>query len=488
MIKQWTGNAGAVIALAIALSLGISQDAKAFGGSWGSSRGGFGSSGGSWGGSGGGGLLAGRKPVRNLLGLVGSGFSAVGNGLERISNIGSNGSNGSSGGGLLGGRRLSGNRIFGGGSSGGSSGGWGSSGSSFTIAGSTGSTGGSTGYSSWSSGLSYDSAVSYGSTGGLYSGAATENYYGDWGADYLNGTSVAGYPIHSVDTFDPSVSFSDGMIYGSVEDAYSGPILGGTLADDFGVPGAVETGFEAPVLDFGASPALSPSFNDSLQPQPGAVFGPLDGQTAPGSGSGFGDGLPDAPIPDADSELDNDSTGLEKKNSEAVLSLNLPLEAKVYINGKLTQTQGRLRQYVSRNLNPEKDYRYRVKAVVEKDGRKMVRTRLISMRPGADRIVNFDFSGPQVTTLVLKVPADAEVFLDGNKTNAAGTVRTFSTKKLTDDQSWDDYKIEVRYSSNGKDVVKTRSLDLVAGVTETIEIGPSASPNPSSLQASIAKK
>lgn len=490
MIKQWTGSAGAVIALAIALSLGISQDANAFGGSWGSSRGGFGSSGGSWGGgsSGGGGLLAGRKPVRNLLGLVGSGISAVGGGLERIGNLGSSGGMGSSGGGLLGGNRLGGGRLFGGGSSGGwgSSGGSGSSGSSFSIAGANGSSGGSTGYSGWSSGLSYDSAVSYGSTGGLYSGTATENYYGDWGADYLNGTSSTGYAIHSVDT---SVPFSDGMIYGSVEDAYSGPVLGDSLINGFGVPGAVETGFDVPVLDFGASP--SPSFNDSLQPQPGSVFGPLDGQTAPGSQSGFGDGLPDAPIPDADSDSDsdsnNDSTQLQKKNSEAVLSLKLPLDAKVYINGKLTQTKGRLRQYVSRNLTQEKDYRYRVKAVFEKDGRKMVRTRLVSMRPGKDRIVKFDFSRPQVTTLVLKVPADAEVLLDGNKTNAEGTVRTFSTRKLTDDQSWKDYKIEVRYSKNGKPVVQTRSLNLIAGVTEVVSIGPSVDSPKRKLQSAIAQ-
>lgn len=508
MVKQWTGGAGAIIALVIALSLGFSQDANAYGGSWGSSRGGFGSGGGSWGGSsGGGGILAGRKPVRNLLGLVGSGISAIGGGLERIGNLGSNGGlgssggHGSSGGGLLGGGRL-GSRLFGGGSSGGGwggNGGWGSSGSSLAVAGSTGSsTGSSTGYSGWSSGASYDAGVSYGSTGGLYAGTATENYYGDWGTSYLSGASTPGYAIGSINPIGSTVPFGDSMIYGSVEDVYSGPVVGrdDSFANDvsldggsvggIGVPGAIETGFDAPVLDYGSSPSLSPSFNDSLQPQPGAVFGPLDGQTAPGSG--FGDGLPDAPIPDADSDSSDDSTSLQKQNSEAVLSLNLPLEAKVYINGKLTKTEGRLRQYVSRNLTKQKEYRYRVKAVVEKDGQRIVRTKMVSMKPGKDRVVNFDFSRPQVTTLVLKVPVDAEVYLDGNKTNARGSIRTFSTEKLTDNQAWKDYQIEVRYLNDGRQVVKTRSLDLIAGSTEVVAIGPAAIQIQNDLRTAIAKR
>ena len=505
MIKQRTGKFGAIVALMIVLSLGISESADAYGGSWGSSRGGFGSGGGSWGG---GGLLAGRRPLRNLLGIVGNGVGIVGDGIgligNRIANIGG-GSMGFAGcrGGLLGGELGGGalrNRLFGGGLlGGGSTGGWGSRGS-FAIAGDSAVTGGVPGYATWSSGGSFAAADGYGSTGGLslgglYANAATENYYGDWGQSYLSHASDLSYPISSFEasypvahynspvTYDSPLSYDSGLVYGSIEDAYNSPVsnmeiptydsgsLLGSPLETYGAAGTLETSYDAPVLDFGASEVFDPSFNNASQPQPGTIYGPVDPGEAPGASPGFGDGMPDAPVPDADAG----STEFRNSNSKAILSLKLPLEAKVYINGKLTKTQGSLRQYVSRNLSQDKNYRYRVKAVVNKDGRDIVRTRLVSMRPGQDRLVRFKFDQPQVTTLVLKVPADAEVLLDGQKTKATGKIRTFSTRKLSNEQSWKDYKIEVRYLNDGKQVVETRTLDLVAGAKEMIAMGGSDS-------------
>ena len=75
-----------------------------------------------------------------------------------------------------------------------------------------------------------------------------------------------------------------------------------------------------------------------------------------------------------------------------------------------------------------------------------------------------------MTTLVLKVPANAEVLLDGNKTDAQGEVRTFSTRKLDNEEAWENYEIKVRYFKDGQEVVKTQSLDLVAGATKVVAI------------------
>jgi len=502
MIKQWIGKFGAIVALTIVLSLGFSEAANAYGGSWGSSRGGFGSGGGSWGG---GGLLAGRRPLRNLLGIVGNGIGVVGDGIgligNRIGNLGGAGSGGSmSSGGSCGGLSGGGlrDRLYGGGIlGGGSTGGWGSTGS-FAMGGSSiGGFSGNSGYSPWSSGSTYSGSTydSYGSTGGLYSAAATENYYGDWGSSYLSNGADLSYSISTFDssypdaTFSGGVSYDNGLLYGSIEDAYSNPISSleqplydsGSMIGSYGVSGATETGYDAPVLDYGASPVLDPSFDNSSQPQPGMIYGPEDPGNAPGNMSDFGEGLPDAPIPDADAG----STQFRQRSSQAVLSLKLPRDAKVYINGKLTKTEGTLRQYVSRNLKEDKDYRYQVKAVVNKDGREIVRTRLVNMRPGKDRLVRFDFNQPQVTTLVLKVPADAEVLLDGKKTNAKGKIRTYTTRKLSNEQSWNDYKIEVRYSKDGQQVVEQRTLNLMAGAKEIVAIGGSSS---AAIDTAIARK
>ena len=85
--------------------------------------------------------------------------------------------------------------------------------------------------------------------------------------------------------------------------------------------------------------------------------------------------------------------------------------------------------------------------------------------------MEFDFTRPQVTKLVLKVPADAEVLLDGQETKATGSTRVFSTEKLTAEQSWKDYDVEVRYQVAGQQVVRKQSLTLTAGATEVLEFG-----------------
>ena len=119
----------------------------------------------------------------------------------------------------------------------------------------------------------------------------------------------------------------------------------------------------------------------------------------------------------------------------------------------------------------DRSYSYQVKAVVERDGQELVRSRLVRIETGTSQLVEFDFTRPQVTKLVLKVPADAEVLLDGQKTKATGNVRVFSTGKLTNEQSWKDYQVEVRYQVAGKQVVRKQTLTLTAGATEVLEFG-----------------
>ena len=75
--------------LAAILTIAAPGSASAAGGSWGGS-GGFGLSGGSWGGSGGG-LFGGRRPIRNLLGRIGSRLGGHSGG-----SLGSGGSGGGS--------------------------------------------------------------------------------------------------------------------------------------------------------------------------------------------------------------------------------------------------------------------------------------------------------------------------------------------------------------------------------------------------------
>jgi len=225
-------------------------------------------------------------------------------------------------------------------------------------------------------------------------------------------------------------------------------------------------------------------------PDPGTTFGPIDGGGSPSNDGGFGSGLPDAPTPDGEEDINStrrsgpkpkvELASLSQRRSrqpvltragsgEAVLGLSVPKDAKVYINGKLTSTPGLIREYVSRKLKSGKTYSYQVKAVVERNGEELVRSKLVRIETGTSLLVEFDFVRPQVTKLVLKVPTDAEVLLDGQATKATGNTRIFSTGKLSNDQSWKDYQVEVRYQVAGKQVVRKQSLTLTAGATEVLD-------------------
>jgi uncharacterized protein (TIGR03000 family) len=149
------------------------------------------------------------------------------------------------------------------------------------------------------------------------------------------------------------------------------------------------------------------------------------------------------------------------QRGKAILSLDVPSNAKVYINDKLTQTEGRRRSYVSRNLVQGREYRYRVKVVSEVNGKDVVKSRVVKMRGGESNEVAFNFN-PIVTRVVVSVPEDAKVMIDGKETSTTGSYRSFSTQKLKNGK-WDDYSVEVSVVRDGKTITRREQFDLAAG-------------------------
>lgn len=226
----------------------------------------------------------------------------------------------------------------------------------------------------------------------------------------------------------------------------------------------------------GTVPAGVPSETSVLDG--GSIDSMLEGGSQPAGSSDYynaptqpknGDGGVPTPGPTGGAD-ERTSTGGLRTNS-AVLNLVLPAEAKVYINDQLTQTEGDHRSYVSRNLKEDRDYDYRVKAVLTRDGKETVRTQMVKMRPGLNKTIEFDFSEPALTTLELIVPANAKVTLCGNPTSATGSARTFSTSTLKEGQVWKDYMVRVEYEQDGEIKTDERSFDLLAGETYQLTMG-----------------
>jgi uncharacterized protein (TIGR03000 family) len=150
--------------------------------------------------------------------------------------------------------------------------------------------------------------------------------------------------------------------------------------------------------------------------------------------------------------------------SDAIyLTVNVPGNAKVFVNGNPTTSTGAVRQYVSRGLEPGKSYKFEIRAEVEGvDGKVLTEEKTVAIAAGEREQLQFAFADSDSkieTAVTLNLPEGAQVILAGKTTKATGTQRTFRTSHLKPGQVWDDYEIEVKLGEQ----VKRQTVRLIAG-------------------------
>jgi len=160
------------------------------------------------------------------------------------------------------------------------------------------------------------------------------------------------------------------------------------------------------------------------------------------------------------------------------LAVDVPEDARVYVNGTLTKTPGTHRVFISRGLASGYQYTYEVRAVVDREGKELSDTRVVHVKAGATADVAFKFdqpsSGVVPTMLTLHVPDDAQVTLEGNEAKSTGTVRQFKTTSLSKGAEWRDYSVVVSVDRNNRVETRSKNIDLVGGESHvlTFDFGP----------------
>ena len=71
--------------------------------------------------------------------------------------------------------------------------------------------------------------------------------------------------------------------------------------------------------------------------------------------------------------------------------MNVPDDAKIFVNGQPTTSTGSLRQYVSRSLKNGFNYSYEVRAEIVRDGKPVEQVKTINVRAGETATLAFDF-------------------------------------------------------------------------------------------------
>jgi len=159
---------------------------------------------------------------------------------------------------------------------------------------------------------------------------------------------------------------------------------------------------------------------------------------------------------------------------EALLSLDVPEDAEVFINGRQTTSTGTQRQYVSRGLESGRHYEYLVR--VERPGQPSL-IRSVQVRGGQEAYLNMNSAtsvaleapvnqslpSASETVLKLRVPSDAQVELGGSPTEMTGETRIYRTSQLREGQQWQDYTVRVSVVRDGQTQTKEKVIDLKAG-------------------------
>ena len=99
---------------------------------------------------------------------------------------------------------------------------------------------------------------------------------------------------------------------------------------------------------------------------------------------------PGLPVPAAGPGLP-DSTSANP-NTSGLLTIWVPADAKVTVNGMLTKSAGSRRQYVSYGLNPGFSYKYEIVAEIVRDGKSVVENRTVVLQGGSRTSVAFGFN------------------------------------------------------------------------------------------------
>jgi uncharacterized protein (TIGR03000 family) len=157
----------------------------------------------------------------------------------------------------------------------------------------------------------------------------------------------------------------------------------------------------------------------------------------------------------------------------AHLTVTVPSsDAVVLVNGARTQQTEVVRRFQTTALTPGKDYAYEIQVRWTQDGKPVEQTRTVTVQAGAR--VNVDLTAPvePVARLAVAAPTpDAEVWLNGARTDQTGLSRRFKSPELIPGRKYS-YEVRARWMEDGKPQETTRTVVVEAGSQLNVDLTP----------------
>lgn len=213
----------------------------------------------------------------------------------------------------------------------------------------------------------------------------------------------------------------------------------------------------------------------------GSSGGSSGGSTG-GSSGGDAAKAADAPKDNAKDPKKTAAAGVPADG--VMLVVEVPEDATLLVNGRETNLSGAVRNFVSAGLSEDEQYDYTISMRVTRGGKVEEQTRTLSVSGGQRHVVAFAApaapatplpeSVAVTTSLTLRVPEGAKVWIEGQPTVKEGAVREFQTSALEAGETWEGYEVKVAMEVDGRSIETTKRIDLIGGKAIDLTVDPAA--------------
>ena len=169
------------------------------------------------------------------------------------------------------------------------------------------------------------------------------------------------------------------------------------------------------------------------------------------------------------------ASGIQRPFETSQLGVHVPENATVFVNGRRTDSEGTYREFELHTRKPR--HSYRVRAVASDNGREFDQTKVAILTARRSGEISFDFdstavsnapreptdAGQQLTqksSLTVRVPDSATVYVNGRRTNSTGIHREY---ELRTRKSRHSYRVRAVVNKDGLEVSETKLVILDPG-------------------------
>jgi uncharacterized protein (TIGR03000 family) len=179
---------------------------------------------------------------------------------------------------------------------------------------------------------------------------------------------------------------------------------------------------------------------------------------------------PAAPVLPAQPQKEEDKKSADLGNAAAVV-LKAPMNARLSVEGQTIQRTSARETFRTPALEPGSSYTYTFQIDVVRDGKPTAYTKQVKVRAG--RVSEADFTklateGKDAARVVVKLPADARLYVDDVLCPLTSKTRSFNTPELEVGRSYY-YNLKAEIVREGEKRTATKRVVVEAGKQVTIE-------------------